>query len=51
MAKKLTAHQKKFQRVAKDCHADLRNGALGRKGDFGSCMSSGLESKKRGKRK
>jgi hypothetical protein len=48
MAKKMSRQQRKFQTVARHCHAKLRAGALPRKGGFGSCMRTGM--KKRGGR-
>lgn len=38
-----TRQQKKFQKVARHCHSQLRAGDLPKKGDFKRCMRSGMK--------
>lgn len=42
-----TAQQNRFAAAARACHAALRRGDLPRKGEFASCMSSEMRSRKR----
>lgn len=46
----MTSQQRKFQTVAKACHRELRAGALPAKGDFKSCMKSGMGKRKAAKK-